>query len=280
MGISHKTFNLVSTDGTVLRGRYWKPDNYPLATVCLVHGIGDHSARYDAWARCFCKQGMMVYAVDYRGHGESEGKRGPASQLSDLLDDIGALVRRCKRNYGDIPGFIFGHSMGGTLVLNYLVRRRQDFAGAIVSSPWIELVNPPKSFLLKIGKWANGFLPEYLLSTGVKSWQMSNDPKRIEESDNDPLLHGKISLRLFNEIFKASEDISTFKASLKIHLLLLHGTGDGVTRCEASKKLADFNPLKFSFIGYKDALHELHNQPNVTDIVFKDIMSWIKPKIK
>ncbi len=278
MGVNHQQFNLVSTDGTILRGRFWKPDTSPVATICLIHGIGEHSGRYDAWARRFCRQGIMVYAMDYRGHGESEGQRGHAGHIGELLDDIGALVRRCKRNFGDIPGFIYGHSMGGNLALIFLMRRRQDFAGAIITSPWLELVKPPRPFLRKVGLWMDGFFPDLSLSTGLKSNQMSSLPKRIEEADNDPLMHSKITLRMFNEIDKSAAEVISFRIPVRIPLFLLHGEKDQITKPEATEAFYKNNPELFKLKLYPGALHELHNEP-AADEVFQDILGFIQTQI-
>jgi acylglycerol lipase len=279
MGINHQTFNLVSTDGTALRGRYWKPGTEPVATMCIVHGIGEHSARYDAWARRFSKQGIMVYAFDLRGHGESEGSRGNISKLSEFMDDIGSMVRRCKRNYGEIPGFIYGHSMGGNLVLSYLMGRRQDFAGAIITSPWITMVNPPGAFKQKIGRWLNKLYPDKTLSTRIRSHQLTSLPKKMEESDNDVLMHSRISIRLFHELSQSAEEIVAYRTPIRIPVMLLHGESDPITRYEASRDFASNNQVLFTYKGYESALHELHNEP-VADLVFNDILAFIKSNVK
>jgi alpha-beta hydrolase superfamily lysophospholipase len=274
MGKIHQTFNLVSNDGTVLRGHFWKPGGYPVATICLVHGIGEHAGRYDDWARRFCKQGIMVYALDYRGHGTSEGKRGHANSIGELMDDIGVLVRRCKRNWGEIPAFIYGHSMGGNLVLNFLNARRQDFAGGIVSSPWLELVSPPNKFIQVLGRMANAIMPRWILSTGIKSSQMTSVASEIEETDKDALMHGRISLRLFNEVNMSSGRLLSDKGNIQIPLLLFHGERDPITSVEASARFFEMHKDICAFKTYPDSLHELHREP-LADEVFNDIMTWI-----
>ncbi len=279
MGKIHQTFNLVSNDGTVLRGHFWKPVGYPVATICLVHGIGEHAGRYNDWARRFCMQGIMVYALDYRGHGASEGKRGHVNSIAELMDDIGVLVRRCKRNWGEIPGFIYGHSMGGNLVLNYLNVRRQDFTGGIVSSPWLELVHPPNIIWQKLGRLANAVMPGLTRSTGIKSNQMTSVPSEIEETDKDPLMHGRISARLFSELNQSSLELLSDRVNIQIPLLLFHGECDPVTKIEGSLRFFENHRDICTFNSYADSLHELHREPKA-DEVFDDVMSWIKKYLK
>lgn len=278
MGKIHQTFNLVSNDGTVLRGHFWKPVGYPVATICLVHGIGEHAGRYDDWARRFCKQGIMVYSLDLRGHGESEGKRGHVNSMAELMDDIGVLVRRCRRNWGEIPGFIYGHSMGGTLALNFLNVRRQDFTGGIVSSPWLELVHPPNPIMQKVGRLANTVMPGFLLSTGIKSSQMTSVPREIEETDKDPLMHGRISVRLFNALNQSTQTLLRGHLNIQIPLLLFHGESDPITKIEGSVRFFENHKDICTFNTYADSLHELHREP-IADEVFADVMAWIDDQL-
>jgi alpha-beta hydrolase superfamily lysophospholipase len=275
MGVNHQIFNLVSADGTVLKGKFWKANGFPSATICLVHGVGEHSDRYDSWARKFCEQGIMVYALDYRGHGGAEGARGVVNSLNELHDDINTLVRRCKRNWSEIPNFIYGHSMGGNLVLSYLIKRRHDFDGAIITSPWLELVKPPSPLVLKIARWLNHFGPSITFSTGIRSSQMTHSSYIQKETDIDPLMHGRISVRLFNELTNSSEEIMAFKQKTEIPLLLLHGLADPITSPEATQQFAEFNAPLARFVGYQGALHELHHEP-VAESVFNEIIKFIE----
>jgi acylglycerol lipase len=279
MGKIHQTFDLISKDGTVLRGHFWKPVGYPVATICLVHGIGEHAGRYDHWARRFCQQGIMVYALDYRGHGASEGKRGHVNSMTELMDDLDVLVRRCKRNWDEIPGFIYGHSMGGNLVLNFLNVRRQDFTGGIISSPWLKLVNPPKPIWQSMGQWLDGLIPGWLLSTGIKSSQMTSIMSEREKTDKDPLMHGRISVRLFNEVNRSSDRLLSDQVRIQIPLLLLHGERDPITQLEGSARFYDHHKRICTFYTYADSLHELHREA-AADEVFNDIMNWINVQLR
>lgn len=274
MPLTHQVFNLVSSDGTSLKGHFWKPKKHPIATLCLVHGIGDHSGRYDIWARRFCKQGIMVFAIDYRGHGLSAGQRGHINSIDELHDDIAALIRRCKRNHADIPTFIYGHSMGGNLVLSYLLKRRQDFAGAIITSPWLGLVNPPSAFGQKAGTIINRLLPSFTFRTGIKSNSLSCIEENQVIADKDVLMHGRISIRTFFELDKSAREIITNSKEIHIPIIICHGNADHVTRHDLSENLAASNPGLFKFISYPGALHELHNEP-LAESLFDDLLNWL-----
>ena len=220
----------------------------------------------------------MVYALDYRGHGESEGKRGHAHSIAELMDDIGVLVKRCKRTWGEIPGFIYGHSMGGNLALNFLDVRRQDFTGGIISSPWLELVQPPKEIWQRLGRWVDIVMPGFMLSTGIKSSQMTSAPSEIEERDKDPLMHSRISIRLFNEVNHSARKLLGRQVDIKIPLLLFHGERDPVTSMEGSARFFENHRDICTFITYADSLHELHRE-FVADEMYNDVMGWINDQL-
>lgn len=274
MATTYQEYKLISVDGTVLKGRLWKPSNKPRATICLVHGFGEHSARYDSWARRFCDENIMVYALDYRGHGQSEGKRGVVNSIAEINDDINAMLRRCKGSWHDVPNFIYGHSMGGALVLNFLVKRRSDFDGAIVTSPWLGLVNQPSPFKLKLIKWLDYVIPRVTFSAGLSSSQMTVDKDAMKNHDNDPLMHGKLSVRLFNEIRTRTENLMNDSLNIKIPIFLAHGLADPVTNPETTRKWAEKYASSTTFVGYENALHELHNEPIAKDL-FNEIINFI-----
>lgn len=268
-------FNLVSADGTALKGRFWKPGKEPWAVLILVHGIGEHSGRYHQWAQQFTQQQILVYALDYRGHGLSAGNRGHINNISEWLDDIGALVKRVRRHHAVLPVFIYGHSMGGNLVLNFLVKRHQNFAGAVITSPWLELVKYPAAWKLSFGKLANKFFPSLTLSTGIKSSGLTSIYENQEAADKDVLMHGKITIRTFFELEKGAREIMDHAGEISVPLLICHGDADPITRHEASLALSKANPTLFTFLSYPGALHELHSEPSA-GALFHDIINWIK----
>lgn len=277
--MQNKDFNLVTSDGTFLIGRFWKPDTAPHAVVCLVHGIGEHSGRYDNWARRFTEQGIMVYSVDLRGHGLSEGRRGHISRLSDFLDDIGSLVKRVKHNWDELPVFLYGHSMGGNLVLNFLLRKRQDFSGAVISSPWLKLKHPPSEIVLRTAALADHFMPGLRLNTGIKSFQLTSVEKTQVESDRDPLMHHKISLRLFFELSRGADEVFGKAARITIPVFLAHGTDDDITDIGTTQQLAEKIGGNATFYKVQGARHEIHNEPGANEL-FSEISLWMEKSLK
>ena len=107
-----------AADGTVLRGHIWAAAK-PKAVMNLVHGFGEHSGRYADMAANLNAKGISVVTLDLRGHGQSDGARGYCPDYNLLLEDVDALLTKTRETYPDLPQILYGHSMGGGLVLNH-----------------------------------------------------------------------------------------------------------------------------------------------------------------
>src|SRR5579884_155204 len=107
----------------------------PRAEVILTHGLGEHSGRYGHVAQALAEKGMRLWAYDLRAHGRSPGRRGDAPDYQLFLDDLACIVEQVPS--GPAPVFMMGHSLGGQITLNYLLRHQGNFRGAIIASPWL-----------------------------------------------------------------------------------------------------------------------------------------------
>jgi alpha-beta hydrolase superfamily lysophospholipase len=168
--------------------------------------------------------------------------------------------------------------MGGNLVLTYLMQKNQNFSGAVVTSPWIGLVNPPSAFMKWLAGHLDGVLPKLTLSTRIHSSQLSSQPEAQQNAKSDPLMHSRISLRLFNQLNLAAVQLMATPERVQLPLLVLHGGADQVTSPQHS---ADFSAKcpSSTFKLYHGALHELHNKP-VKNEVFNHIIQWMDVIIK
>ena len=120
--MNESTATLRTADGLDLKVRRWQADDAPHRwTFVVVHGLGEHSGRYQHLAEWFAPLGATVYAMDQRGHGLSGGPRGHAPSLNALLDDIDVAVMRARSESGD-PVVLVGHSFGGLLAIAYTLR--------------------------------------------------------------------------------------------------------------------------------------------------------------
>ncbi|NJN05349.1 MAG: alpha/beta hydrolase [Rhodobacteraceae bacterium] len=111
----------------------WEPEGKPKAIICLVHGLGEHSGRYENVGDSLNKAGYALFGFDLRGHGKTSGKRGHIPSLDVALQDIHQFVRFQKQNFPDTPIFLYGHSLGGMLALAYAVGHGEELQGVIAT---------------------------------------------------------------------------------------------------------------------------------------------------
>lgn len=261
----------------VLRGIIKSPGDHIRAGIILVHGIGEHIQRYSHWIERFNENGIGVVGVDLPGHGLSDGKRGNIKSYSLTDEMIDFLLTEHKKTFPGIPVFIYGHSMGGGIVLQYLLHKNPEINGSIVTSPWLRLAFEPARIKLVLARIMKGLWPSLTLPSGLVISHLSHDQKVVDAYFADPLDHDRISFNLFFNAVKAADYSLKHAGNLKIPMLLMHGTGDQINSVQGSIDFAaksKMTELKLWDGGY----HELHNEL-FKDEVFEYIMSWLEKKI-
>ena len=217
---------------------------------------------------------LHFLGVDLPGHGLSQGKRGNIKSYFLIDEMIDILLKTCKQTFPGCPVYIYGHSLGGGIVLDYLLRKKPKIKGAIVTSPWLSLsFEPPKSKII-MASIMKHLIPGLIQPSGLNVKHISHDEAVVERYNNDPLVHNKISVSLFDGAMTAAKHSLAHASELRIPTLLLHGSDDLITSPRGSREFAgktDMVELKIWDGGY----HELHNEPFKEEI-FKYILNWIK----
>jgi acylglycerol lipase len=266
-------FNIRLSNGQILKGMVQSPGEHTKAVIIMVHGLGEHIQRYAFWAELFKKEGIGFLGVDLPGHGRSNGRQGNIKSYADTDEMIDILLKSCKQTFPGCKVYLYGHSLGGGIVLDYLIRKKPKLNGAIVTSPWLRLsFEPPKSKMI-LASAMRYLIPSLVQPSGLNVNHISHDPQIVEKYKNDPLVHGKISVSLFVEAMSAARHSLSHASELKTPTLMLHGSNDLLTSPDASREFAsktDMVILKIWDGGY----HELHNEP-FKEEVFRFIMNWI-----
>lgn len=273
-----------------LAGYEWSVEN-PKAVVCMVHGIGEHSGRYHRMAGYFNNANIAMVSVDLRGHGKTAGKRGHCAPRVNVLSDVDALVNYAKEKYGNVPIFVYGHSMGGNIVLDYR-KRGQDADipfGYIVSAPWIKLVQPIPDGLYKMVKGLSKVMSSFTIGSKVDEGILGNI-KSVGKYKDDPLVHSKISMGCAIDGFDIGKQLeeNTIEDNKKAQgkpFLLMHGTSDKLCSIEGTRNMVkaagyEENP-EFTYIEWPELYHEIHNGGAVStgDEVILRVADWITAQV-
>mgnify|MGYP001792095731 CR=1 FL=1 len=222
-----------SVDGTKIAYRAW-PVADARTTFAVVHGLGEHAGRYERFAQGIAKHGSGTFAVDLRGHGKSPGPRGHVDSWSQWIEDVSAFVARVASIAGGevIP---LGHSFGGAAVLSAVLSGKlSNSRRFIVSSPALKVKVAVPAWKIKLGTTASKLLPRLALDNEVDPKLLSRIPEVVEAYRADPLVHSKISSRLYTEWVSATHDIPTSAADITFPDMSRAATAEALSVPEGS----------------------------------------------
>lgn len=276
--MQHKTYFLDAFDGRKMFFNQWEGENAPKTNIVLIHGMGEHSGRYRNFAKFFTENGINVYAVDLFGHGKTDGKRGHTPKMDDYLWQVGFIINMIKQLKA--PVILYGHSMGGGIVLNYLFKKNPEINGVIASAPAIKPAFEVPKWKLALGNIGKLIAPALTQTNGLNVDGVSRDKTVVDHYRADPLNHDIISAEVGMGVLEwgnwlLETDLKNPSASL----LLMHGDADLLTSYSASKQFIEkFQAGDISFKTWPGLYHELHNEPE-KEHVFKFIFNWIESRI-
>ncbi len=254
----------------------WTPDVAPRGVVVLSHGLGEHAGRYHHVARRFGESGLVVYALDHRGHGRSGGKRVYLRDMSEYVGDFRTLVGIAAAQYPALPLLVLGHSMGGGIVFTYGVEYPDEYTAMVLSGPAVAAqaaVSPVLAVVAKVlGKIAPGLPVENLDANAV-----SRDPAVVAAYNADPLVwHGKVPAGIARALIIVGETMPQRASALTAPLLVVHGEKDRLVAAEGSRRLVEcVGSSDVHLKVYPGLFHEVFNEPE-KELVLDDVTTWIE----
>ncbi len=263
-----------TSDNLNIYGKKWETTMPTKAVICIMHGMGEHINRYNHVAEMFTSNGYAVIGCDQRGHGKSGGKRGHFPDFETFLNDVNSLLKAASEHFPEAKKILYGHSMGGNLVANYLLRRQPRITGAMLSSPYFQLAFQPSPAKLFVGKLLKGIFPALSMSSGLDASAISRDVDVVKKYNEDPLVHDKISAKMGIELIETGQWAIDNAEKLNVPTLLYHGSEDRLTSFKASKLFAENAGKLATFVGFEGLFHETHNEPERKE-VFKKIILWL-----
>jgi alpha-beta hydrolase superfamily lysophospholipase len=275
--MDHYALTLRSKDGLQLYVQGWEPVGNIRAVICLLHGLGEHSGRFAHLARFLLPSGFAVISFDLRGHGKSEGIRGHFPSIELVMQDIDALILTARKRYPDVPVFLYGHSLGGTLALYYVLRSKPDLAGVVVTSPGLRTALENQKVKLALARLLVIFAPSMTLPTGLDPRSLSRDPKVVEDYLQDPLVHDRASSAFAVTVLQAINWTYQHASEFQPPLLLMHGTVDQLAYCQGSQEFASYVQGDLTLKLWNGLYHELHNEPENRE-VFAYLFQWLEKR--
>lgn len=273
----YKTMTWQNKSGRSIFAQSWAPEASPRHVMVLVHGLGEHSGRYADWAKLFVDSQIATYAIDLHGHGKTTGSRGHTEDFELIYDDINYLLEAVHKDYPDAKIHLYGHSMGGALVLGFIASRGCDLSKLTVSSvistgtairPGFE----PPTWKVTLGSWLDALVPWLTLGNELDPEWLSSSVDVVARYKSDPLVHDRISVRWYNEWLRCVKSIPRMFDKKSAPVFMLHGSKDKATSPGAAEEFAKLIHAKFKLL--PGAFHELHHETCGRE-VFSDVLSWI-----
>ena len=275
----HEEFGWSTDDGLKIFAQAWIPDSEVKAVVGLIHGLGEHSSRYKELPIELTDSGFALISYDQRGHGKSDGRRGHTPSYEALLNDIAKLISEIEKRFSGKKLFLYGHSMGGNLVLNYALRNNSsNLSGIITTGPWLKLSRPLSPLMNVVALFLNKYFPTFRTFHGIKSTDLTYEKNKSINTEKDELLHPWISARTYISIQDAGEWALEHAPKFNIPLLILHGSSDRVTSLEESRLFISRIKKNCTLKIVENLSHDIHNEPERGKI-FSAIIDWLNLNI-
>lgn len=246
----------------------------PRHELLLVHGIGEHSGRWEHQAELFAANGANVTMFDLRGHGRSGGPELDATSIQRFQDDISEVAASTVSTTGR-PWVLMGHSFGGMLCAGYLIDKREPIPNiAVLSAPALDDGLPPA--LKSVAKLLGGFAGGVRVDNTINGEHLSRDPAVGEKYEADELVRTKGTLRLGKITFTEMTRLRARADEIALPTLVYHGAEDVLVPTAASAPLAASPGVERRVL--PGLRHETHNEPE-GDQVIGDVIDWINQKL-
>ena len=304
-------FTFLSSDKhTQLHGMLWDVQEVPVRAVLQIcHGVAEHIARYDKFARALNERGIVVAGHDHLGHGKSlpEGDTpvyfGEGNTWDTVVDDIYVLHQRLRQRYPDVPLCIMGHSMGSFLTRTYLIRYPGTVKAAVImGTGWqsrtavngglalanaIAAVSGENATSDVVTELAFGSYNKLFAPNRTKVDWLSADEENVDAYIADPMCGADATVGLFRQMLhgiRFNQRMSHLRRmDREVPVLFVSGDkdpvggcGKGVVQTYEAFKAAGMRDCTLKL--YPELRHEILNERAYAGEITEDIASWLLRK--
>ena len=262
-----------------LHYRTWEVPE-PDAGVLIVHGMFEHSRRYEELGEYLAGARFSSFALDLRGHGASEGRRGHTSRFDVLLQDLDRFRREVQGLLPlDAPLFLLGHSMGGLVALRYLEEYDAAFAGAVITSPWLGTAYNAPRWKVLVGNVFNRIFPAFPFSVQIDPTDLTHDEERAADYRDDPQIHSTITPRMFTELSVAIETAFRRGDRISVPVLFLLAAEDTLVSTDRSLAFARSLATDAVSVEILEGMRHELLQERGRAMILSDIREWMRDRI-
>jgi acylglycerol lipase len=278
--MQHFESNWQNKDGSNFYIQGWELEQKPKAVVALIHGLGEHTGRYAHLGESFNKAGYALIGFDLRGHGKSDGARGHFPSIDAVMQDINEFFNFLHERYPEgTTFFLYGHSLGGLLTLTFVLKKRPDVKGVVVTAPGLRSALQEQKAKIMMAKLLGTLTPRITMASGLDPKTLSHDQKVVDAYVNDPLVHDKTSMGFGKSALSAIDFVFANASKFSAPLLVMYGSDDQLTYASGGR---DFLKLIHGDVTIKlwdEMYHEIHNEPDKAEVL-NYIIQWMDNHLK
>jgi len=253
----------------------WKPRSETRAVVAIVHGVGEHSGRYQNLLEPMTAARFVVYGYDQRGHGRSPGQRVFINNWSEYRDDLNAFVHFIQEQEPGKPIFLYCHSMGTMVGLDYLLHTPEGIKGAILSGTPFESTGAVKPILITLANVMSRVVPGFSMNLGLDITALSRDERVVRAYANDPLVSRMATARWGTEYLKTTAWVREHVSEITVPTFFIHGEADRISVAQAvANKVKEIHQAEKTLIIYPGGYHEPHNDYGFPGAV-GNVVDWL-----
>lgn len=268
-----------ASDGTRIAFDLVSPDREPpRGVVVLSHGVAEHKGRYAHVAAHFAAAGFAVHLHDHRGHGHSGGTRVFVARFAEYAEDLELAVQRMKGRFPGVPVFLFGHSMGGLIAIDHLIRYPDAVSGAILSGPGVEVGVKVPAWKDTLARVMSKIWPKLAVPTGIPAAHISRDAATVKAYETDPLVTSKATARWYTEFLDTQSRAFAHASAIQTPMIVAWGGQDKLVNPNGiARWFEEVGSHDKTAVPYPELYHEITNEPERA-VVLGDLTRWLEAR--
>jgi alpha-beta hydrolase superfamily lysophospholipase len=261
-------------DGSTLHVEHFLPRGAARGVVVFVHGFDAHAARYRHLGTTLADAGFATTLFDCRGHGRSQGRRGHVDRFAQYGSDLAVVVAAARALTPAGPLTLLGHSQGGLVVLDAVLRRVVRPDRMILATPWLGLAMPVPWWKRAASPLFARVWPTMTMANGLRASDISRNPAAVASRDADPLVHHVATARWFEEVLATQRRIRAGAEHLPVPTLVLVAGQDKIVSSAATMTFAQAAGPAVAIRRYEALYHDVFVEPEQGDVV-ADVVAWL-----
>lgn len=271
-----QTDHFMTPDGSKIHTVYWQPASESDRVVIIVHGLSEHSGRYQHVAERLTQEGYHVYSQDNRGHGLSSGERQYLDSHTSFINDLKQHYDRIRQTHPSSKIFILGHSLGSIISLQFVLAHPNAIEGLVVTGTATDVAPSVPPVLRTVANLLNKVSKSFPIDPPGGVGALTNDPEMLKDAENDPLFyHGWTKTGIAKYGVDMGEEIQNRASEITLPILIMHGKDDEVTPVSGSEIMYERVSSSDKTIKLWDNMkHEILNEID-REAVIKVVVDWL-----